>query len=259
MRRMLTAFVLVVTLFLLGCGQPTQGISQTSVEPTQTLVPPTATPVPPTATSVPPTATATLPPPPTATLPPTATATPRIPTATATATPRTPTPTTPAQPPRPLGAAPQGWKTYLGNKQAPFAIYYPPTWQVDESNLSNGYVVFNDPSVYRAVLVGTTGARTNLTADQLRDQYFNEVLQSCVNKGIDITRDNAVSGLTFKSVGATCNQANDTRLFYSYIGLGLNNNVPWRFRFYSIYGDYGKNAEDYFVPMISSLNIYANP
>ncbi len=258
MRRILASTVLFITLLLLGCGQPTEGVGRTSVEPTQTPVPPMVTPLPPTATAIP---TVTPAPLPTATpRPPTATATLRPSTVTATVAPRSSTaPTAPPQG-RPIGAAPQGWKTYLGTKQLPFAIYYPPTWQVDESTISKGYVIFNDPNNdYRAVLIGTTGARTTATADQLRDQYFNEVLQSCVNKGVDVTRDNTVSGLTFKSVGATCNFANDQRLYYNYIGLGLNNNVPWRFRFYSIFGDYSKNLDDYFYPMIASLNIYANP
>lgn len=255
MRWSFVALVLIGTLALLGCGQPPEGIGRTSLEPTSTPVPPTATPIPPTATA---TATATLPPPPTATpIPPTATtaapptATPRPPTATATRP--------PAVTPTPLGTRPAGWKVYPGTPQAPFTIYYPPNWTVDESNLSNGYVLFVDPSVYRAVLVGNTGAPTNRTADELRDQYFNEVLRDCTKKGVDVTRDNTISGLTFKSVGATCNLANDARLYYYYIGLGLYKNVPWRFRFYSIYADYGKNVDDYFLPMISSLNIYGNP
>ena len=130
---------------------------------------------------------------------------------------------------------------------------------IDDSNLANGYIVFVAPQGYRGVLIGSTGQRTTASADQLRDEYFNEVLAECVKKGIDITRDNTFSNIVFKSVGATCNKANDRDLYYFYIGLGLNNSVPWRFRFYSIYSEYGQNVDDYFFPMISSLNIFGNP
>jgi hypothetical protein len=109
------------------------------------------------------------------------------------------------------------------------------------------------------VLIGTTGKRTTASADQLRDEYFNEVLSECTKKGIDVTRDNTASNMVFKSVGATCNKANDPTLYYFYIGLGLRDQVPWRFRFYSTYSEYDQNTKDYFVPMISSLNIYGNP
>jgi hypothetical protein len=263
MRHGLPWFIVVgLLLSLIACGQPEAQVQHEAIEPSATPIPPTATatatataiptatPLPPTATPIPPTAT---PRPPTATLVP-PTATPRPPTATT-----RPQPTaTRAVAPTPLGAKPSGWKTYTSTS-LPFTIYYPPDWGVDESKLSSGYVIFVAQKGYRGVLVGTTGQRTTASADELRDAYFNEVLAECVKKGIDITRDNNISGMVFKSVGATCNEANDPNLYYYYVGLGLNNNVPWRFRFYSLYSEYDSNVADYFFPMISSLNIFGNP
>jgi hypothetical protein len=264
MRRRPSLIVVIgLLLSLLACGQPVEQVQRAALEPTATALPPTATATA-TATAVPIPTVTPLPPTPTATAPATATATPRPPTATprppapTVAPTRAPTATTRAQPPTPFGTRPSGWKTYTGTV-LPFTLYYPPNWSVDESKLSDGYVIFLQPGEYRAVLVGTTGVRTNASADQLRDEYFNEVLADCTKKGIDVTRDNTFSNIVFKSVGATCNQPNDPDLYYFYIGLGLANNVPWRFRFYSLYEEYNQNVEDYFFPIISSLNIYANP
>jgi hypothetical protein len=137
---------------------------------------------------------------------------------------------------------------------------------VDESHLVDGQVYFRHPSnVAIWVLIATTGQRTTRTADELRDEYYNEQFANCRAKAIDITRDNEFSGVTFKSVGATCDLADG--LYYSYIGLGLKSGVPWRFRLNSPYGSYSRNScrcdagnvELYFSPMLATLNIYANP
>ena len=109
------------------------------------------------------------------------------------------------------------------------------------------------------VLIATTGIRDpNANVDVLRDQYFKEQIKDGhPEAAIDIDRQNKFSGITFASLGATFNES--SQLCYAYIGLGLNNQVPWRFRLNSIYGDYDDNLEAYFNDMISSLNIYANP
>jgi len=165
----------------------------------------------------------------------------------------------------PIGPAPAGWRTYSGTAKTPFSIYYPPNWTVDDSKAAEGRIYFYGPGVKEPianqlwVLIATTGIRDpNANVDVLRDQYFKEQIKDGhPEAAIDIDRQNKFSGITFASLGATFNEAKE--LCYAYIGLGLNNQVPWRFRLNSIYGDYDDNLEAYFNDMISSLNIYANP
>lgn len=174
------------------------------------------------------------------------------------------TPVSPATP-QPIGAAPSGWQTYRGNARVPFAIYFPPDWTVDESRAHEGRIYFYGPGVREPfedslwVLIATTGkVEQNANIDALREQYFNnEVKTSHPEAGVDVTRANEFSGLTFASIGATFNS--NAQLCYAYIGLGLRSQVPWRFRLNSLYSDYNQQLETVFAPMIGSLQIYANP
>jgi hypothetical protein len=143
-------------------------------------------------------------------------------------------------------------------------MYYPPDWTVDDSDAENGRIYFYGPGVTEPVanelwvLVATTGVREpNGNIDVLRDQYFKTQFEAEQKAAIDIDRRNLFSGVTFASLGVTFNE--DSDLCYAYIGLGLRDQVPWRFRLNSIYGDYDQNLEDYFNNMINSMNIYANP
>lgn len=165
----------------------------------------------------------------------------------------------------PLGSVPAGWQTYGGNTRVPFAIAYPPGWTVDDSRSSEGRVYFYGPGVSEPfedalwALIATTGrAEPNANIDVLRNQYFAAELKGAhPEAGIDVTRVNQFSGLTFASLGATFDV--DYRLCYAYIGLGLRGQVPWRFRLNSLYNDYNTNLDTTFGPMIASLNIYNNP
>lgn len=165
----------------------------------------------------------------------------------------------------PLGARPDGWKTYAGSPRTPFSLYYPPDWTVDESRANEGRVYFYAPGVSEPfedalwVLVATTGrAEPGGNIDVLRDQYFSaEIKRAHPEAGIDVTRNNTFARLTFASLGSTFNV--DNRLCYAYIGLGLRDQVPWRFRLNSLYDDYSRRLDSVFAPMIGSLNIYANP
>jgi hypothetical protein len=165
----------------------------------------------------------------------------------------------------PLGNAPAGWKSYRGNAKVPFSMYYPPDWTVDESRAGEGRVYFYAPGVDKAyddgtwVLIATTGvANPSGNVDVLRDQYFNnEIKKDHPEAGINITRNNQFSNITFASLGTNFNSNND--LCFAYIGLGLNKGVPWRFRLNSLDDDYDANLATYFNDMIGSLNIYGNP
>lgn len=147
----------------------------------------------------------------------------------------------------------------------PFALYYPPGWTVDESRASEGRIYFYGPGVDKPyddelwVLIATTGERTpGGNIDVLRDQYYqNDIKGSHPEAGINITRNNQFSGITFASLGTNFNGGSE--LCYAYIGLGLNQNVPWRFRLNSLDADYDSNLDEFFSEMIGSMNIYANP
>jgi hypothetical protein len=165
----------------------------------------------------------------------------------------------------PLGAKPEGWKTYTGSARAPFSLYYPPDWTVDESRANEGRVYFYAPGVTQPfedalwVLIATTGRpEPGGNIDVLRDQYFTaEIKRVHPEAGIDVTRNNTFARITFASLGSTFDV--DNRLCYAYIGLGLRDQVPWRFRLNSLYDDYSRRLDSVFAPMIGSLNIYANP
>ncbi len=165
----------------------------------------------------------------------------------------------------PTGAAPAGWNTYSGNAKVPFAMFYPPGWTVDDSRASEGRVYFYGPGVDQPydnglwVLIATTGVRDPAgNIDVLRDRYYNEdIKKDHPEAGQDVTRNNTFSGITFASLGTTFNSKQE--LCYAYIGLGLNQQVPWRFRLNSVYSDYDGNLDDFFSKMISSMKISRNP
>ncbi len=144
-------------------------------------------------------------------------------------------------------------------------MYYPPDWTVDESRASEGRIYFYSPGIDKPyeneawVLIATTGQRApNGNIDVQRDDYFqNEIKGDHPEAGINITRNNQFSGITFAALGTNFNSGNE--LCFAYIGLGLNNGVPWRFRLNSLDADYDNNLTTYFSDMIGSLNIYANP
>ena len=206
---------------------------------------------------------------PTATVAPTQTTTPRpLPTPTVAAA--LPPTATAAPPPRyrgpppventPLGAPPGAdWQVYNGHPNAPFALYYPPGWEIDEESAANGLIYVRPPSGPNTwMLVATTGKpEPNANIDVLRDQYYNNTLGECTSKAIDRTNYTEYSGLTFAGLGATCETTSG--LNYARIGLGLRGQVPWRYRLNAPYGEYSKLLDDFYQPMLASLNIYANP
>lgn len=163
------------------------------------------------------------------------------------------------------GATPAGWQTYAGTPRVPFMIAYPPDWTVDDSRANQGRIYIYGPGVTQPyedalwILIGTTGrAEPDANIDVLRDQYFaTEIKDPHPEAGIDVTRRNTFSGLTFASLGTTFNS--NGQLCYAYIGLALRDQVPWRFRLNSPYADYTANLESTLAPMVGTLNIYGNP
>jgi hypothetical protein len=197
----------------------------------------------------------------TPTRPPTATAAPSpSPTATATPQPTATATTPPVVSKTPRGALPAaGWKTFTGHANAPFAIYYPPDWTIDTQSAADGLIYLRPPGAGSTwMLIATTGVpETNGNIDVLRDQYYNNTLGECTAKAIDRTNYTEYSGITFAGLGATCETTSG--LTYARIGLGLNSQVPWRYRLNAPYGEYSDTLDNFFQPMLNSLNIYQNP
>lgn len=178
--------------------------------------------------------------------------------ATATSVPPTATAAAPTATPAPQPhAVPAGWKVYRG-ASVPIVMAYPPDWTVDEADIAKGVVYFRSPyeKVWLAVAVrGLQPAGANV--DVLRDQYFQGVTRACDEAGIETTRYNTFAGVTFAALAATC--AANGNLWAYYIGAGLKNGVEWDFQMHARYADYNDYATRFFTPMLTSLNIYANP
>jgi hypothetical protein len=139
----------------------------------------------------------------------------------------------------------------------PFAIAYPPDWTVDESQLSNNLVYFFAPVADQSifVIVATTGApEGSVNLDVLRDRWFQSRTRGCTNFAIEQTGEEVLSGITFATVGATCDLP--VGLAYSYTGLGVRGTVPWIFEFNAPYDRYEEMLATAFRPMIETLNIY---
>lgn len=224
--------------------------------------------------ALPPTAT----PLPTAPPLPTATATPILPTPTP-VPPATPTPIPPTEPPIPratptpqpgvpLGTAPSGWKTYAGNARLPFAVYYPPTWKVDESEIATkGQVRFVSPTNNPSLSIHVETTRTTTSIDTLRDAQAKRLAQSCVRSGVELTQQGIVSGAVFNELVLSCDLANQGQLSVYLVGVGLNNGYAWDITTLSPRKDFNRNScgcaagnvEMYFDPMLNSANIYGNP
>ncbi len=142
-------------------------------------------------------------------------------------------------------------------------IAYPPDWTVDESHLDEGTVYFRHPTDAATWMLVATGQRTTRTADDLRDERVRELLASCRQGAIDLAAGDWVSGILFKSAGLTCDLEGELR--YAYVGVGLQDSIPWRFELHSPYGQYSRsscrceagNRERYFEPMLEWLTIYA--
>jgi len=188
--------------------------------------------------------------------------TPTLPPTPPTSTALPPTPATPATPtrgsaatPGPLGSYPADWRIYQG--RLPFAIAYPPNWTVDESQLGNNLVYFYAPGPEKDVFVviaTTAKPEENANLDVLRDRWFQSRTRGCSRFAIDQSGQEVQSGLTFATVGATCDLP--TGLAYSYTGLGVRGTVPWIFEFNAPYDRYAAMLVAIFRPMIATLNIY---
>ncbi|HET8628058.1 MAG TPA: protein kinase [Thermomicrobiales bacterium] len=155
-------------------------------------------------------------------------------------------------------SVPAGWLVYR-NTRLGFALAYPPGWRVDESQVAEGIVYIRSPqddNVWLGIRAGGP-AQAGVGVDQLRDQFYHDVIKDCDKAGIDTTRYNNYAGITFASLGATCQRG--TTLWADYIGAGLRGGMEWDFELSALYQDYNGYDDHYFSPMLATLNIYANP
>lgn len=175
-------------------------------------------------------------------------------------TPATPvaSPTRATPVPGPVGAVPVGWRVYQG--PLPFAIAYPADWRVDEGQLDRNLIYFYAPGGNgdTFVVVGTTGVgEANINLDVLRDSWFKSRVVGCARSAVDQTGRETLNGITYATVGATCDLP--TGLAYSYTGLGVRGTVPWIFEFNAPYDRYEATLASIFRPMIATLNVYGGP
>jgi serine/threonine protein kinase len=184
---------------------------------------------------------------------PTATVTPTStpqPTSTATATP-TLAPTSTPQPtatpvavgPAPRGTQPAGWKTYIGTTDAPFALYYPGDWTIDDSSLeSDGLVRFISPDRKALMIVQFLGpiSTANANIDVLRNNDKQYLLKSCSGTctlSNEETTTDVIDGLNFGvyDIDVTYNADKSTYRHRRATGFGWNNGTPysWYYNFIS--------------------------
>lgn len=144
-------------------------------------------------------------------------------------------------------------------------MYYPPDWQLDESELSTGTVRFVGQDGLTTLQLTAERAVPGANIDVLRDQYFRAVSGSCDKAGVEGTDYSTSSGIRFAELAATCDTAGTLLLFV--VGAGLNGDTEWDFLLGGRYGEFNKNTcrcaggtfERYFQPMLNSLVIYGNP
>jgi hypothetical protein len=181
-------------------------------------------------------------------------------------------PTQPTPTPLPIGGAvPAGWQVYQGPARMPFTIAYPPGWKVDDSKVTevDRRVFFRSPDDPEKtyLMIGLLGLLNYSSGDgdELRNSLFRYEIDSlagsnglCGKKEIEVTRDNRFAGLTFKSVGATCQHGSG--LHYVYAGVGVGDDpklwyAPWRFAAVAPYGNYQRDADQLYLPMLNSLTV----
>lgn len=239
-----------LALLLIGCSPSGTPTATPTPAPTRTVAAAATATLAPTSGPGPGIVTATLPP-----TPPTATAPPATPTTTATPTRPAPSPGRGTATPAPAGNYPADWRVYQG--RLPFAIAYPPDWTVDESQLSSNLIYFFAPGQDQSIflVIATTGmAEGAVNLDVLRDRWIQSRLRGCDQFAIDQSGQEELHGITYATVGATCDLP--TGLAYSYTGLGVRGAVPWIFEFNAPYERYEATLAEVFRPMIQTLNIY---
>lgn len=159
----------------------------------------------------------------------------------------------------PAGAIPPGWQVYRGTAEAPFAIAYPPDWELDEAPARNGRVLFNSPTGAEIAIISSVGEPPpGVNPTLLRDRWFETWTDDlCSQTANEETGAVRASGLNFATVGGVCDANGAT--VYLLTGITLRDGVAWGFAFVSRYPRFQDNLRQYFGPMLNSLNIYDNP
>ena len=168
----------------------------------------------------------------------------------------------------PFGTPPPGWKTYAGIPRIPFAVYYPPDWTVDESDVAaKGQVKFFSPTRNPSLWIHVNTQPTTTSIDTLRDAQAKGLADSCVRSGVELTKQGTVSGIVFNELVESCDLADQGQLSVFLLGVGLNHGYAWDITAYSPRKDFNRascgcpagNVEAFFDPMLASANIYADP
>jgi len=141
----------------------------------------------------------------------------------------------------------------------PFAIYYPPDWKVDESQVTAaGRVKFQSPVPAVAFTMQVNTKRTTVSIDTLRDAQAKGIADTCKASGIEGTSQETYSGVIFDELVQTCDFGQPPLLVFG-IAVGLNNGYPWTFFLSGPRDSIKRDINTYFQPMLNSLHIYADP
>jgi hypothetical protein len=161
--------------------------------------------------------------------------------------------------PRPNGPVPAGWKVYTGPRAFPIVIAYPPDWTVDTSLYPAQLIVFlvgphDGQDEEQRVDIEPAAQPTGANIDVQRDDYYYRKTEFCDGKGIESTAQRQVSGATFATLGATCDQSNT--LYFLQVASGVTGGDEWNISLRSTY-DRKEEHRAIFDQMLASINIYA--
>jgi hypothetical protein len=169
-----------------------------------------------------------------------------------------------ASPHRPV---PAGWKIYRGGR-VPFVIAYPPGWTVDAADAPVGSISFLHNAGERSMsgIIGVSGTPNHANLTVLRGRFLSLTTRICeLGRKIVGTGVIVASGIRFDTAAAHCAAEESKRAGEAnnatgiYLGVGLRQNVEWTFEFTSSSSSLPANGRRYFVPMLHTLNIFANP
>jgi hypothetical protein len=161
--------------------------------------------------------------------------------------------------PRPNGPVPAGWKVYAGPRDFPIVIAYPPDWTVDDSLYPEQLIISlvgpqHGQDQEQRVDIEPAAQPTGANIDVQRDEYYYRKTEFCDGKGIESTAQRQVSGATFATLGATCDQSNV--LYFLQVASGVTGGDEWNISLRSTY-DRKEEHRAIFDQLLASINIYA--
>ncbi len=138
---------------------------------------------------------------------------------------------------------------------------------MDESRLaSNGVVLFIGPNDTARFEIIVNATRTDTSIDTLRDRLAQAAVQGCARSGVERTSYETTSDVKFALLVETCDIKGGHQATYQFEA-GLRNGYLWAIQMFGDSRFFNRTAcscaagdyEQYFAPMLASLNIYGDP